>query len=142
MSQKFHWNAEPVEALSSRCTHITLGLMGLALMLMMMNLSSAWALAPGVLVVLITRRAQLYYEQLQETFDDSSLELSPRTLAINKPACGDEKRIRYRDISQLASFKKWGINGLRIQMENGEAIELCGYPTELEATLKDAIEKA
>ncbi|MCV6590379.1 MAG: hypothetical protein OIF57_15345 [Marinobacterium sp.] len=140
-SNKFEWDGERISKLSERCTHIMLGLMGLALMLMMMDLASVYLLAPAALILLITRQAQSYYNSLEESFRDASLELAPRTLFLNQPATSESTRLRYQDIVRVEVFRKWTVNGLRLQTQQGQTLELAGFPDTLSHALLEAQQK-
>ncbi len=131
----FTWDETHCEKLAHRCTQIMLGLMGLALMLMMMDMASIFLLAPAGVAVLVTRNAQRHYEKLLETFEDAEVELAPRTLQFKQSASGEELRIRYRDINSIENFKRWGISAIRLNVNEREPVELYGFSAELETRL-------
>jgi len=132
---QFLWDEAPIERLNNRCTHIYLVLMGIALMSMMMNLSTVYLLAPGAIIVIVARRAQQHYDDLLTRFDKAQVTLSPRTLALSQPAIGLDQRIRYRDIERTEEIKKWGVGGIRLHMENAEPVELHGFSPALASRL-------
>lgn len=133
----FNWDTERFEQLSNRCTQIMLGLMGLALMLMMMDLASPLILAPAAVVILITRSIQSFSEHLSTEFEDAEISLSPKTLLIKQPSIDDEKRLRYQDITEVEAFTKWRIQGIRLKRGEQDAIELIGFPEKLLTALQE-----
>jgi len=127
----FNWDESHCEKLANRCTQIMLGLMGLALMLMMMDMASIFILAPAGIAVLLTRLAQRHYEQVLETFEEAQVTLAPRTLELAQPATKATLRIRYGDINSIESFSKWGISAIRLNVKEREPVELHGFSAEL-----------
>lgn len=131
----FNWDDGRCETLTHRCTQIMLGLMGLALMLMMMDMASIFILAPAGMAVLITRLAQRHYEQVMEEFEGSQATLTPRTLQLEQSATEETLRIRYKDIDSIESFSKWGIGAIRLNVREREPVEVHGFPAELATQL-------
>lgn len=131
----FSWDESHCEKLANRCTQIMLGLMGLALMLMMMDMASIFILAPAGTTVLITRLAQRHYEEIMETFEEAKVTLAPRTLQLEQTATEEALRIRYKDIDSIERFSKWGIAAIRLNVKEREPVELHGFSAELATQL-------
>ena len=107
-------------------------------MVMMMNLASIYLLIPGVILIFVIRMAQQYYDQLLAEFDEAEITLSPKTLMISQPSTGSERRIRYKEITEIKPLKRWGISGIVLHLGEQDSIELAGFNSGLKAALTAA----
>ncbi|MBY4676299.1 hypothetical protein [Marinobacterium arenosum] len=124
---EFHWDSEHCAQKNALCNKLFFGLLGLALMVMMMDLGSPYLLGPALVAIFALRRAQYTYDRMELEFSDASIKLAPRSLLIRRPASANEQRINYREINQIESFKRWGISGVSLTLASGEQLQLPGF---------------
>jgi len=93
----FNLDKALIEKKTSLFTNLQMGFVGAALMLMMMDLSKLYLLAPlGAGLILVS----WYKSQFTTLYDECknlSVEMAPKSLLVTNPVCDLEKRVTFRE---------------------------------------------
>ncbi|WP_027856036.1 hypothetical protein [Marinobacterium jannaschii] len=123
----FEWNDQKVTQLQSLLGRIQLGLIGLAIGLLLLDLAKPWLLVPMALLFFLSSRELRKIDNLNEQWQQSSVTLAPRSLLIEKPAQDQQQRITFRNIESVASRSRLGIEILSLTTREEGNIELPGF---------------
>lgn len=127
----FKSNTDLIQRRSELCGRIQLIMLGIALMLMMMDLSKPYFLAPCLLVLALCYFAQKKADSLNEQFEDAQITLSPKTLLVEMGQEPKQQRIHYTDIQNASEVSQWGLKGVEITLKTSTPIQLFGFSAEL-----------
>mgnify|MGYP000270928434 CR=1 FL=1 len=122
----FEWNTQYFEDRHGLNTKIQLGLIGLAIGLMLMNLSTLFILAPLAVALFWVSYQQVQIDKLRAQYEDASLTLAPRSLLLTTPVNEKEERIQYRDIKTVALEGKGKKASIVLTLEE-RALVLTGF---------------
>lgn len=123
----FTWDNDYFEARHGRNQKIQLGLIGLAVGLMLMDLTRWYTLAPLLIILFWVSNDQRIVDKLRSEFEDSSITLSPRSLLLNKPMEESEERIQFRDIETLEQKAKGKHSTMSLKLKEDRELELPGF---------------
>lgn len=123
----FTWDNDYFEARHGRNQKIQLGLIGLAVGLMLMDLTRWYTLTPLVLILFWASNDQRIVDKLRSEFEDASITLSPRSLLLSKPMAESEERIQYRDINSVEQKAKGKHTTLSLKLKEDRELELPGF---------------
>lgn len=90
-----------IEKRTRLLTNCQLGFIGAALMLMMMDLSKLYLLAPLVVGLILSSWYKHNLDEVKTHFSGSSLEFAPKSILIKLPAQSSETRITFREIEEI-----------------------------------------
>lgn len=126
-SNFFKSNTDLIQRRSEFCGRIQLVMLGVALMLMMMDLSKPYFLAPCLLILALCYVAQKKADNLNEQFDEAKVTLSPKTLLIETELEPKQQRIHYTDIKSVTEISLWGFKGIEIVTRTSSPMQLFGF---------------
>lgn len=102
----FAWDNAFFEKKLSLLTNLQLGFVGAALMLMMMDLSKLFLLAPLVVGLILASWYKHHLESVKSEIEGLSVELAPKSLLITLPANQEEIRVLFREIESVSLHKE------------------------------------
>lgn len=123
----FTWDNDYFEQRHSLNNKIQLGLIGLAVGLMLMDLTKIYTLAPLAIILFWVSFQQRTVDQLRDEFEDASITLSPRSLLLKKPMHESEERIHFRDIETLTKQKKGKRLTITMTLKDEQELQLTGF---------------
>lgn len=123
----FTWDNDYFEARHGRNQKIQLGLIGLAVGLMLMDLTRWYTLAPLLIILFWASNDQRIVDKLRGEFEDASITLSPRSLLLSKPMEESEERIQFRDIEVLEQKTKGKHTTIQLQLKDDRSLDLPGF---------------
>ena len=123
----FEWDKVFFEKKLNLFSNCQFGFIGAALMLMMMDLSKPYLLAPLAVGLFMTSWLKHHYGKVATPLKKSTVQLAPKSLLISKPADEAEQRITFREIDELDLRKENFIPVLFIYLKDGSQVELAGY---------------
>lgn len=123
----FTWDNDYFEARHGRNQKIQLGLIGLAVGLMLMDLTRWYTLAPLLIILFWVSNDQRIVDKLRGEFEDASITLSPRSMLLNKPMQESEERIQFRDIESLEQKVKGKHTTISLKMTEDRELDLPGF---------------
>lgn len=130
MSEKqssFEWNAEYFEKHHSIASKLQLGMIGLAIGLLLMDLAKPYTLIPlGAVFLWATFRIRKL-EELTEQFDEATIKLAPRSLLLSQPALEHEERIQFRDLKAVEKSGKDQNFTITLILNDERLIDLTGF---------------
>lgn len=103
---EFRLDKAQIEKKTSLLTNLQMGFVGAALMLMMMDLSKIYLLAPlGAGLILVS----WYKSQLTSIYDECkhlSVTMAPKSFLVKNPDSELEKRITFRELKEVTQHKQ------------------------------------
>ncbi|MGH1462172.1 MAG: hypothetical protein ACRBB6_09055 [Neptuniibacter sp.] len=87
-------------------TNMQMFFVGTALMLMMMDLSKIYLLAPLGAGLILVSWYKSQFNNIHEEFKDTSVEMAPKSLLIKKPAMDFEQRVTFREIEEITQHRQ------------------------------------
>lgn len=141
---RFEWNSDLFERRHSRFGKMQMGLIGLAIGLLMMDLAKIYLLLPLALGFLWISSEQRKLDTLIAEFEDAAITLSPRSILIEQPRLDEELRIPFHEIRDCAVKRKGYLTTLVLTRKEGDPVELPGFE-EIQAccdAINDAIKTA
>lgn len=89
-------------------TNTQMGLVGAALMLMMMDLSKAYLLAPLIAIFILASWYKNHLNGLHDEFKNYHVEIAPKSVLLVKPQdqVQPEKRILFREIEEVTQHQE------------------------------------
>ncbi len=124
---RFEWNNEQIGKLQTLLGRIQLGLIGLAIGLLLLDLTKPWLLIPMALVFFLSSRELRKIDRLTEQWQQASITIAPRSLLIEKPANDQQQRITFRNIVDIKAHSRLGIETLVLQTREDGEIELPSF---------------
>lgn len=125
--KEFEWDKDFFEKKLNLFSNCQFGFIGAALMLMMMDLSKPYLLAPLAVGLFMTSWLKHHYGKVAKPLKKASIQLAPKSLLISKPADDSEQRITFREIEELDLRKDNFIPVLFIYLKDGSQVELEGF---------------
>ncbi len=87
-------------------TNMQMFFVGTSLMLMMMDLSKIYLLAPLGAGLILVSWYKSQFNNIHEEFKDTSVEMAPKSLLIKKPAMDFEQRVTFREIEEITQHRQ------------------------------------
>lgn len=97
----YQWDKAFVEKKVTLYTNLQMGLVGAALMLMMMDLSKLYFLAPLVGGLILVSWYKSHLNKLHDEFKNYSVEIAPKSLLVRIPEKNAERRVLFREIEDM-----------------------------------------
>ncbi len=138
----FVWDKTFFEKKITLFTNLQMGFVGAALMLMMMDLSKLYLLAPLVVGLILASWYKHHIDSIKNEVKDASIQFAPKSILVTLPEQEIEKRITFREIEEIGSHKENFITIVIIYLRNGEdKLELKAFaqPEQLTQKLNSAI---
>ncbi len=138
----FVWDKTFFEKKITLFTNLQMGFVGAALMLMMMDLSKLYLLAPLVVGLILASWYKHHIDSIKNEVKDASIQFAPKSILVTLPEQEIEKRITFREIEEIESHKENFITIVTIYLRNGEdKLELKAFaqPEQLTQKLNSAI---
>ena len=123
----FTWDNDYFEQRHSLNNKIQLGLIGLAVGLMLMDLTKIYTLLPLAAILFWVSFQQRNLDSLREEFEDASIALSPRSMLLSKPMEESEERIQFRDIDALEKKEKGKHTTIILTLKDERELQLAGF---------------
>lgn len=124
---RFEWNSALFEDYHGRFSKLQMGLIGLALGLMLMDLTKIYTLLPLAFGFLWVSLQQRKVDSLRTDYEGAAITLSPRSVLIEQPAQQLEKRIPFHDIQGCSLRQKGYLVTLVLERKEAEPLELPGF---------------
>tara|TARA_Y100000782_G_scaffold115503_2_gene159253 strand:+ start:11902 stop:12393 length:492 start_codon:yes stop_codon:yes gene_type:complete len=123
--QSYSWDKEFFEKKITFFTNLQLGSVGAALMLMMMNLSKLYLLAPLVIVLILASWYKHHITKVSDEVKNSSVTFSPKSVLVTIPNQEIESRVTFRQIDEIGIHKENFIETVTLYLkEDEDKIEL------------------
>lgn len=103
---EFRWDKAFVEKKVTLYTNLQMGLVGAALMLMMMDLSKIYFLAPLVAALILVSWYKNHLNGLNTDYKNYRVEIAPKSLLVTNPAQESERRITFREIDEITQHQE------------------------------------
>ena len=122
---EFNLDKALIERKATLFTNCQMGFVGVALMLMMMDLSKIYLLAPlGAGLILVS----WYKSQMTSTFEEfkySSVSMAPKSLLFKKPSSDLEQRITFRELEEVTLHQQHFLPVVTLYLKgDSEKVEL------------------
>ena len=122
---EFRLDKALIEKKTSLFTNLQMGFVGAALMLMMMDLSKIYLLAPLGAGLILVSWYKSQFTNVYEEFKHLSVTMAPKSLLVKKPASDLEKRITFRELKEITQHKQNFVPVVTLYLEdNSEKVEL------------------
>jgi len=102
----YYWDKAFFEKKVSLLTNCQLGFVGAALMLMMMDLSRIYLLAPLVVGLILASWYKQNIEKVKSQVEHMSVEIAPKSILLKQPNQSLEQRITFREIEEITEHKE------------------------------------
>jgi|GEM_PF-1592965 len=134
----FHWDSARFEKLQTWCARSQQGLIGLAIMLLMMDIASLFTLGPLFILFFVSYQAQRKLDEMLDQYENASIEVAPRSILLSQPSGKQETRYHLKELSDIRTEKKKLIESL-VFTHQQEQVRLPGFKqaAELAQLLKD-----
>jgi hypothetical protein len=103
---EFRLDKALIEKKISMFTNLQMGFVGAALMLMMMDLSKIYLLAPLGAGLILVSWYKSQFTSVYEEFKHLSVTIAPKSLLVKKPESDLEKRITFRELKEITQHKQ------------------------------------
>ncbi|WP_415896354.1 hypothetical protein ACMXYX_09605 [Neptuniibacter sp. QD72_48] len=121
----YHWDKEFFEKKISLLTNCQLGFVGAALMLMMMNLSKIYLLAPLGVGLILASWYKHHLEQTKDQMKNMSVEIAPKSILLKLPSEETETRVTFREIEEINQHKENMVQIITLYLkENEDKLEI------------------
>ena len=121
----FIWDKDFFEKKTTLFTNLQLGFVGAALMLLMMDLSKLYLLAPLAVVVILASWYKSNLERVKDEFKNTTVEFAPKSLLIKKPAADFEERVIFHQLEEFTEHKENFVSVITLYLNNdADKIEL------------------
>lgn len=114
----FNWDKDYFEKKTTLFTNLQLGFVGAALMLMMMDLSKFYLLAPLAIGLILASWYKSNLETVKEEFKNTTVEFAPKSLLIKKPAVDFEQRVIFHQLEEVTEHKENFISVVTLYLNN------------------------
>lgn len=122
---EFRLDKALIEKKTSLFTNLQMGFVGAALMLMMMDLSKIYLLAPLGAGLILVSWYKSQFTSIYEEFKHLSVTMAPNSLLVKKPASDLEKRITFRELKEITQHKQNFLPVVTLYLEDdSEKVEL------------------
>lgn len=126
----YNWDKAFFEKRLNLFSNAQFSCIGAALMLMMMDLTKPYLLAPLIVGLIMASWLKHHYSKVSDNFLNSSVSFSPKSLLISQPKLESETRITFRQIKEVSLKQDNFIPVLVIEIDESaeeEDIELVGF---------------
>lgn len=121
----FIWDKDFFEKKTTLFTNLQLGFVGAALMLLMMDLSKIYLLAPLAVGLILVSWYKSNLETVKEEFKNTTVEFAPKSLLIKKPAVDFEERVIFHQLEEVTEHKENFVSVITLYLNNdADKIEL------------------
>lgn len=122
---EFRLDKALIEKKTSLFTNLQMGFVGTALMLMMMDLSKIYLLAPLGAGLILVSWYKSQFTNVYEEFKHLSVTMAPKSLLVKKPESDLEKRITFRELKEITQHKQNFLPVVTLYLEDdSEKVEL------------------
>ncbi|WP_067867650.1 hypothetical protein [Neptuniibacter marinus] len=102
----YTWDKAFFEKRSTLFSNFQMGFIGAALMLMMMDLSKIYLLAPLVVGLILSSWYKHNLDNIKDEMKGCTLTFSPKSIFISFPQLETESRITFREIDEVEAHKE------------------------------------
>ena len=122
---EFRLDKALIEKKTSLFTNLQMGFVGAALMLMMMDLSKIYLLAPLGAGLILVSWYKSQFTSVYEEFKHLSVTMAPKSLLVKNPESDLEKRITFRELKEVTQHKQNFLPVVTLYLEDdSEKVEL------------------
>ena len=142
--QPFTFDSAFIDKRARLLSNCQLGFIGAALMLMMMDLSKFYILAPLGAGLILSSWYKHNLEEVKARFAGNSVEFAPKSILIKQPAQALETRISFREIEEITLHQENFIPTISIYLKDSDKIVLKALkaPAQLQQSLQDKSQAA
>jgi hypothetical protein len=114
------WDKAFFEKKLTLFSNLQMGFIGAALMLMMMDLSKVYLLAPLVVGLILTSWYKHNLDSIKDEIKGCSLTFAPKSILVSFPELNKTTRITFRDIDEVEAHNENFVQVINLYLKNGE----------------------
>ena len=116
----FSWDKAFFEKKTTLFTNLQMGFVGAALMLMMMDLSKPYLLAPLVVGLILASWYKHHIDGVKDKVKNASIQFSPKSILITLPNQESETRVRFRQIEEIDRRREHFVDVVTLYLKDDE----------------------